>query len=114
MVRKKDEEQEITSEDKPKAKPAPALDLWNRIKDLPIDMFSLPNQEVNQYCKPDLKLIEAYPNDLYMKIKCAMVKPALEEALGRVRLGKDMFGRKLIFELSEVGQYTVVKVIPIQ
>ena len=111
MVRKKDEE-DVVAEQKPKS--APALDLWNRIKDLPIDMFSLPNQEVNQYCKPELKLVEAYPNDLYMRIKCAMVKPALEECLGRVKLDKDMFGRKLVFELTEVGQYTVVKIVPLQ
>lgn len=52
--------------------------IWSEIKDKKIDMFSLPNQIVSQYCKPIL--IE--PSKLYLIASATSVLPALEFALG--------------------------------
>lgn len=52
--------------------------IWNEIKEKSIDMFALPNQVVEKYCKP--LFIE--PNRLYLTISAASVLPSLEASLG--------------------------------
>lgn len=66
--------------------------IWEEIKDKYIDMFSLPNQKVFQYCQP----ISIDPSKLYVKLQATSVLPSLEAAVG-----KD-------FEVSLLDKYVVV------
>jgi hypothetical protein len=55
-----------------------AQQIWEEIKDRNIEMFSLPNQKVNNYCKP----VEVEPTKLYLYIKAEAVLPSLEVSAG--------------------------------
>lgn len=52
--------------------------IWSEIKEKNINMFSLPNQTVSQYCQP--KVVE--PSKLYLIISVSAALPALEAAIG--------------------------------
>jgi hypothetical protein len=66
---KSDVEQEMTAADK----------IWESVKDVKLEMFALPNQFVNMYCKP----IAIEPTKLYLVTlnNATSVLPALEAAL---------------------------------
>lgn len=66
--------------------------IWQAIKDTKIDMFCLPNQVVNMYCKP----VTVEPSKLYLDYKAQAVLPALESAF------------KNIYNVEFVGKYIVV------
>jgi hypothetical protein len=83
-----------------------ASKIWNRIKDLPLEIYALPNQSVSDHVTRVPEMDKAFPDDLYVTIKSAAVYPALEETLGRVRL------RKEYFDLSQSSKYIVIKIIP--
>lgn len=53
--------------------------IWKEIKDTKIDMFSLPDQVVSQYCKP--VIIEEHK--LYLTFTVSSVVAALEQALNK-------------------------------
>jgi hypothetical protein len=89
-----------------------AQKIWNKIKDLSIDIFALPNQSVQDHVKREAGLERATPDAVHLILKSAAVRPALEETLGRVRLGQDNLGQPLVFELTTSGRYTVVKIVP--
>jgi hypothetical protein len=55
-----------------------AGEIWNEIKDLKIEMFSLPNQFVHMHCHP--VMIE--PSKLYLTVNSSAVLPSLEVAVG--------------------------------
>lgn len=55
-----------------------AQKLWEEIKNKKIDMFSLPNQKVSDYCS----VVDADPEKLMITIKVSSTLPALESALG--------------------------------
>jgi hypothetical protein len=86
--------------------------LWDKIKDLPIDIFALPNQTIKDHIKREEGMEAVFPNDVYVTLRSAAAYPALEEALGtaqarnQVRLAK---GER--FELSQSARYTVIKVV---
>ncbi len=113
MVVKKNKEtetvQNVTSE---KIEETVAEKLWSKIKDLPIDIFALPNQTVKDHVKFEKELAAAVPDSVHLTLRSAAVRPALEESLGRVKWGKDKFGQTLVFDLSNVARYTVLKVVP--
>lgn len=52
--------------------------IWEDIKNLRIDMFTLPNQVVSLHCRP----VNVDPSKLYVVIKTSSVLPALESAIG--------------------------------
>jgi hypothetical protein len=52
--------------------------IWEEIKDKQINMFTLPNQLVNQYCVPT----SIEPSKLYVTYTVSSILPALENALG--------------------------------
>ena len=52
--------------------------IWAEIKDLPIEMFSLPNQKVSDYVDP----IPLPGKTLYVKLKNTSVFTSLEYAIG--------------------------------
>ncbi len=51
-----------------------AMDIWTDIKDVGIDMFSLPNKKVSDFCEP----VYVHPTKLYMKYKISSVITAME------------------------------------
>jgi hypothetical protein len=52
--------------------------IWEEIQDKNIEMFALPAQKVNQYCKP----VTIEPSKCYLLTTATSVLPALEVALG--------------------------------
>lgn len=51
--------------------------IWEEIKDMKIDMFSLPNQVVSNYCRQ----IAIDPSKLYIIPNASALLPALDTAL---------------------------------
>ena len=94
-----------------KAEKTDAEKLWDKIKDVPIDLYALPDQVVSQHVTREAKLEKAVPDAVHLTLKSAAVLPALEEALGKVRWGSDDRG-PLTFELSKTARYTVVRIVP--
>ena len=47
--------------------------IWNEIKDLPLQMFGLPNQVVSQHCIP----VQVDPTRLFLTIRSTSTLPAL-------------------------------------
>lgn len=62
-------------------KPAPvkseADKVWDEIKNLPIQMFGLPEQFVLQHCTP----VSVEPSNLYVTIRSSATLPSLEAAI---------------------------------
>jgi len=89
-----------------------AAKLWEKIKDLPMDIFALPNQTVGNHAKREEGMDNIFPNDIYLTLRSAAAYPALEEALGTSQARTQT---KLVkgerFELSQSAKYTVIKVI---
>lgn len=58
-----------------------AAQIWEQIKEKPVNMFALPSQKVQDYCKP--AVVE--PNKCYLVLTstATALLPALEEALGK-------------------------------
>lgn len=56
----------------------PAEQIWEEIKDKPINLFSLPGKKVFNFCQP--KMVE--PSKLYLIYNITSFLPALETALG--------------------------------
>lgn len=54
-----------------------AYAIWTEIKDLPISMFGLPNQTVEQYCK----FIAIEPGRCFLTMSSSATLPALETTL---------------------------------
>lgn len=52
--------------------------IWNELKDKQIEMFTLPNQKVSDYCEP----FNVEPSKLYLTARSMAVYPALEAACG--------------------------------
>jgi hypothetical protein len=51
--------------------------IWDEIKDLRIEMFALPDQQVHHYCKP----VSVEPSKLFLVSTVGSVLPALEAVL---------------------------------
>ena len=98
MVEKKDTKEIVVPEVNESDK------IWSEIKDLPIEMFSLPDQMVKQH----VQRMRVSTNEVYLKLKSTAVIASLENSLAMVR------GRKYVVEVSE--GYVLVKrgVMPIQ
>jgi hypothetical protein len=75
MTDKKSEKVEVKVEVKEKTA---AQKIWEEIKGVQIDMFTLPNQFVEQHCFP--QTIE--PTKCYLVSRASSILPALEAALG--------------------------------
>ena len=51
--------------------------IWDEIKDLKIEMFALPNQQVHHYCKP----VSIDPSKLFLTTTAGSVLPSLEAVI---------------------------------
>jgi hypothetical protein len=78
-VSEQQQAQDQTEVTKPTNLTGEAAKIWDEIKDLPIEMFLLPNQFVNQHCAP----FPADPSKLFLTIRSPAVLPALETAIGK-------------------------------
>jgi hypothetical protein len=76
-----------------------ATKLWLRIKELPIDLFALPEQTVEMYCR----YVPIDPEKVFVLIKSSAVLPALEQALYRLKLGPNE-----IWDIEQAAPYTVI------
>lgn len=113
MARKKtDASKTVESVEKETVNETVAEKIWDKIKNVPIDIFALPNQVVQMHVIRDARLEKAIPDAVHLRLKSAAVLPALEESLGRLSLGKNAVGQSLVFELSQMDAYTVVKIVP--
>jgi hypothetical protein len=89
-----------------------AAKLWDKIKDLPMDIFALPNQTVKDHAKREEGMDNVFPNDVYIILRSAAAYPALEEALGTAQARNQIkLAKGERFELSQSARYTVIKVI---
>jgi hypothetical protein len=82
--------------------------IWNKIKNLPLEIFALADQEVHMYCKRE---IIQDPDTVYVLLKSTAVLPALEETLMKVKL-KEKELKNLMFELGQASRYTTIKLVP--
>ena len=92
--------------------PTEAEKIWNKIKDLPIDIFALPDQTVERHVRREAAIEKADPSGVHLILKSPAVLPALEDALKQVRLGKNKLGQPLVFSLTPISKYTVVRIVP--
>lgn len=67
----------MSSEEKPAL--TNAEEIWNEIKDVQLNMFSLPDQTVEKYCT----VIPVEPSKLYLTIKVSSVFAIMEDVLGK-------------------------------
>lgn len=75
-----------------------AQKIWERIKDLEVNMFALPDQKVHKYCEPQF----TDPNKLTLTYTVAAFLPALELVVqNSYNLDRVDFGRKSYIVLTE-------------
>ncbi len=67
-----------------------AQEMWDEIKNLPIQLFGLPSQTVEHHCTQ----VVIEPTHLYLTIRASAVLPALETALNEYTSGLDMIAKK--------------------
>lgn len=77
-----------------------AEQIWKEIEDLPIAMFALPNQTVKQHMVP----MPVPGKELLLKLVSTAALPALEEALGNIRMTG---GKK--YEVEPAEGYVIVR-----
>jgi hypothetical protein len=111
-TRKKTDTSKAVEAVKETVKETAAEKIWEKIKNAPMDIFALPNQVVQMYVTRDARLEKAIPDAVHLRLKSAAVLPALEDSLGRIPLGKNAVGQQLVFDLSQMDVYTVVKIVP--
>lgn len=68
--------------------------IWEEVKSLPIDVFAVQNQKVDQY----VKKLDVPGTALYVKITSSAVLPALETTLSSTNLTR---GKKYSIDMGE-------------
>lgn len=71
-----------------------AAQIWEQIKEKPVNMFALPGQKVENFCKP--AVVEPSKCYLVLTSTAGSLLPALEESLGSA------------FTVELAGKYIVV------
>lgn len=87
MTDKNEKKESLTESDK----------IWEEIKNLPIAMFSLPDQLVKHH----VQRVKGHPTEVFLKLKSSGVIANLEFALAQVR------GKSYSVEVTDL--YTVVR-----
>ena len=89
-----------------------AAKLWDKLKDVPMDIFALPNQTIKDHAKRECAMDAAFPNDIYLILRSAAAFPALEEALGSAAArGIVKLAKHDRFDLSQSAKYTIIKIV---
>lgn len=76
--------------------------IWNRIKDLQLDLFGLPDQII----KNNVTRVNVADDKLYLTLKSPAVLPAIEEALVKLKMPENQS-----FEISQAKNYTIISII---
>ena len=72
--------------------------MWEAIKNLPIDMFGLPNQKVEDH----VERVKMTPSEVHLKLRSSSVIASLERALPRkYELDENVEGYAVVKEASE-------------
>jgi hypothetical protein len=85
-----------------------ADEIWEEIRNLPIEMFALPNQRVEDH----LVRMQVTPNELYLKPKSSSALPAFEAMLkGQVVLIQQATGNICApkYLMEETDLYIIVR-----
>ncbi len=77
--------------------------IWNEIKDVPIQMFGLPNQIVKNH----VERVKISPNELYLRLKSTSVISGLEMILTQNSQGQIYTNPK--YEFTSENGYTIIK-----
>lgn len=76
--------------------------IWDQIRKLKVNIYSLPNQTVEQHVTR-----EKVTDDLvHLRLKSPAILPAMEEALSGIKLAK---GER--FDVSQQKNFTVVGIV---
>lgn len=67
--------------------------MWTSIKDVKIDVFSLPNQVVSNHCEP---ITFSPPGELWLKAKSQAVIRSLEAAIPQLDFDMSLDGKYII------------------
>ena len=76
-----------------------AGNIWDEIKDKPLQMFALPDQKISHYAAPSM----VEPSKCYLRTRASSALPAIEAAVGKN------------YTVEAVDQYVVVSrtVVPL-
>ena len=100
-----------------------AAKLWDKIKDIQIDIFGLPGQTIKDHAKREDGMDSVFPDDIYVTLRSAAAYPALEEALAnatmrnQVRLAKvcipdfDRGSQEYAMTTKEKQKHSILKLI---
>jgi hypothetical protein len=76
--------------------------IWDQIKDLPVEIYALPNQTLSQH----VERLEVAEDLVHLKPKSPAILPAMEEALGKVKLAR---GEK--FDVAPQQNFIVISIV---
>ena len=83
---------EAAEKQSPKATDALSYQIWNRIKDIDLEMFALPNQFVEVNATP---IFDISDKELHLLLKADAALPQLEEKLRGVMWDRNDPSKKL-------------------
>jgi hypothetical protein len=78
----------------------PADELWDRIRELPLELYSLPDQTLEGNCTR----VKVAPDQLHLKLNSGAVIAAMTESLKSVKLADDEE-----FDITAAGAFTVLR-----
>lgn len=105
--RKQAESKKVDKKEEEKSSVSVSEELWEKIKNLPLDLYGLPNQTVQGHVVRHKEMERAVPDALHLTLKSGAVLPALEETLGRFK-----FSESAKYEISSMSKFTVVRSVP--
>jgi hypothetical protein len=95
--------QKSAEEKKPKTKPrTKADDIWDMIRGLPLDLYSLPGQTLEGH----VNRLDVVPEQVHLQLKSTAVLPAMEEAMKGVKLPE---GKS--FRVDQQTGYVTVEIV---
>ncbi len=75
--------------------------IWDQIKDLPVEIYALPDQTLKQH----VERLQVTEDQVHLRIKSPAIVPALEESLSKVKLAR---GEK--FDILPQKNFIVVSI----
>jgi len=82
--------------------------LWEKIKDLDIEIFALPNQTL----KDHVERAEVLPDQLHLIMKAPAMIAVLEEVMRKQGPKLGLLGEHEGFEVIQTPRFAIIKVVP--
>ena len=101
MSESKDTKKQEIKHQKPRTK---ADDIWDMIKGLTLDLFSLPGQTLEK----NVTRLDVLPDLVHLKLKSTAVLPAMEEALKTIKLPNGPYGETQSFKVDQQISYVAI------